>query len=214
MTMKNIKAILWDNDGVLVDTEHLYFEATRATLARWSIAFTEAQYREFFLRLGTGTRHFVTEHGWSEEKFARFRAERGKAYSALLRDGVPPIEGVADVLAGLHGRYIMGIVTSSQREHFDLIHASSGLLKYFDFVLAANDYENLKPHPEPYLKGLARTGVAPHECLVIEDTERGLAAATAAGLQCVIVPSRLTAGVEFRGAYRVLRDIRELPELL
>jgi len=214
MPIQKFKALLWDNDGVLVDTEHLYFEATRATLARWDIAFTEEQYQELFLRQGTGTRYFVAQHGWSDEDFARFRGERGAAYSALLREGVRLIDGVADVLAGVHGRYIMGIVTSSQQEHFDLIHASSGLLQYFQFVLAAGDYANLKPHPEPYLKGLARTGVAPQDCLVIEDSERGLAAATAAGLRCVIVPSRLTAGAEFRGAHRVLRDIRELPALL
>lgn len=214
MATGKLKAILWDNDGVLVDTEHLYFEATRATLARWGIVFTEAQYQDLFLRQGIGTRHFVSAHGWSDGDFARFRGERGTAYSALLRAGVRPIAGVAEVLARLHGTYIMGIVTSSQREHFDLIHASSGLLQYFEFVLTAGDYENLKPHPEPYLKGLARTGVAADECLVIEDTERGLAAAAAAGLRCVVLPSRLAPGADFCGAYRILSDIRELPALL
>jgi HAD superfamily hydrolase (TIGR01509 family) len=214
MPVRALKAILWDNDGVLVDTEHLYFEATRATLARWGFSLTIEQYQELFLRQGTGTRYFVAQHGWSEEQFARFRRERGDAYSALLRKGVRPIEGVADVLGRLHGRYVMGIVTSSQREHFDLIHASSGLRQYFQFALTAGEYAHLKPHPAPYLTGLARTGVAPDECMVIEDSERGLAAATAADLRCVVVPSRLTAGAEFRGAYRVLRNVRELPGIL
>jgi HAD superfamily hydrolase (TIGR01509 family) len=214
MPGRTLKAILWDNDGVLVDTEHFYFEATRATLERRGIGFTMEQYQEFFLRQGIGTRYFAERHGWSDEDFARFRCERGNAYSALLRTGVRPIDGVADVLARLHGRYVMGVVTSSQREHFDLIHASTGLRQYFGFVLTPGDYSHLKPHPAPYLAGLARTGVGPSECVVVEDSERGLAAATAAELRCVIVPSRLTAGEEFRGAYRVLRDIRELPAIL
>jgi HAD superfamily hydrolase (TIGR01509 family) len=214
MPRRTLKAILWDNDGVLVDTEHLYFEATRATLERRGFAFTMQQYQELFLRQGIGTRYVAARHGWSEEQFARFRRERGNAYSALLQKGVRLIEGVADVLARLHGRYVMGIVTSSQREHFDLIHASTGLRQYFEFVLTAGEYPHLKPHPAPYLTGLARTGVAPEECMVIEDSERGLAAAIAADLRCVVVPSRLTAGAEFRGAYRVLRDIRELPGIL
>ncbi|HXV10920.1 MAG TPA: HAD family phosphatase [Burkholderiales bacterium] len=214
MPVRTLKAILWDNDGVLVNTEHLYYEATRATLERWGVAFTIEQYQEYFLRQGVGTRYLVARHGWSEEEFARFRLERGTAYSALLRKGVRPIDGVADVLARLHGRYVMGIVTSSQREHFDLIHAASGLRQYFEFALTAGEYPCLKPHPAPYLAGLARTGVAPDECIVIEDSERGLAAATAAGLRCVVVPSPLTVGADFRGAYRVLHDIRALPGIL
>ena len=209
-----VSAILWDNDGVLVDTEHLYFEATRATLARWGIELTENDYRELFLRQGTGTLRFAAEHGWPEAELARFRRERSAAYSELRRGGTHVIDGVTDVVSSLHRRFTMGIVTSSQREHFELIHAASGLLRYFEFVLASGDYANPKPHPEPYLKGLERIGVAREECVVVENSERGLTAATAAGLRCIVVPSRLTAGAEFAGAYRVLRDIRELPAFL
>lgn len=212
--LNTIKAILWDNDGVLVDTEHLYFAATRDTLARRGIALTEDGYRELFLRQGTGTLHFAAEHGWSEAELAGFRRERSAAYSELLRAGAHVIDGVADVVRKLSPRFSMGIVTSSQREHFDLIHAGSGLLEHFEFVLASGDYANPKPHPEPYLKGLARIGVDKEQCVVVEDSERGLTAATAAGLQCIIVPSRLTAGAAFAGAYRILNEIRELPGLL
>lgn len=209
-----LKAILWDNDGVLVDTEHLYFLATRETLATRGITINEAQYLELFLQQSRGILHFAHEHGWSDEDLERVRRERSALYSTLLRGQSRVIDGVKDVLAALHGRYTMGIVTSSQREHFDIIHASSGLLEYFQFVIAAGDYHHPKPHPEPYLKAVARAGVARDACIVVEDSERGLAAATAAGLKCVIVPSRLTAGRPFAGAHRVLRDIRELLTLL
>ncbi|OGA51303.1 MAG: hypothetical protein A3F74_08020 [Betaproteobacteria bacterium RIFCSPLOWO2_12_FULL_62_58] len=102
----------------------------------------------------------------------------------------------------------------SQREHFEIIHARSGLLKYINFVLTSGDYDNPKPHPEPYLKAVERAGVAKEACIAIEDSERGLAAATAAGLKCVIVPSRLTAGRPFSGAYKVLGNIREVLTVL
>jgi HAD superfamily hydrolase (TIGR01509 family) len=118
------------------------------------------------------------------------------------------------VLAALHGRYTMGIVTSAQREHFDIIHAHSGLLRYFSFVLASGDYSEPKPHPAPYLKGLECAGVGARECLVIEDSERGLASATTAGIRCMVVPSRLTAGRPFTGAHRVLGNVRELLALV
>ncbi len=209
-----LRAILWDNDGVLVDTEHLYFLATQDTLATRGIAIDETQYLELFLQQSRGILHFAHEHGWSEEELTRVRRERSALYSALLREHSHVIDGAEEVLAALHGRYTMGIVTSSQREHFDIIHARSGLLKYIDFVLTSGDYENPKPHPEPYLKAVERAGVASNECIVIEDSERGLTAATAAGLKCVIVPSRLTAGRPFTAAYKVLSNIREVLELL
>ena len=209
-----LKAILWDNDGVLVDTEHLYFLATRQTLATRGIAIDEAQYLELFLQQSRGILHFAHENGWSEVELERARRERSALYSAMLREKSRVIDGVEEVLAALHGRYTMGIVTSSQREHFDIIHAASGLLKYFQFVITSGDYQNPKPHPEPYLKAIDRVRVPKDACIVVEDSERGLAAATAAGLRCIIVPSRLTAGRPFTGAYKVVGDIREVLTLL
>jgi beta-phosphoglucomutase-like phosphatase (HAD superfamily) len=108
----------------------------------------------------------------------------------------------------------MGIVTSSEKEHFGLIHRNSGLLQYFDFVIASGDYANSKPHPDPYLEAVRRSGVAPENCLVVEDSRRGLAAAVAAGLRCVVIPSSLTRTSEFPGAHRILNHIREVPPLL
>lgn len=209
-----IEAIFWDNDGVLVDTEHLYFEATRDVLATRGIALTGDDYLELFLRQSKGILHYAERHGWTAAELEEIRTVRGAHYSELLRSRARVIDGVEEVLAALHGRIAMGIVTSTHRAHFDIIHEKSGLLKYFDFVLASGDYSESKPHPAPYLKALERTGAAPDACLVIEDSERGLASATAAGLRCVMVPSRLTAGRDFPGAHRVLTDIRELLTLV
>lgn len=209
-----LKAVLWDNDGVLVDTEHLYFIATRDILATRGIDLTEERYLQLFLQQSRGILHFADEGGWTQDEIQLVRRERSDLYGALLREHSRVIDGVEEVLAALHGRYTMGIVTSSQREHFDIIHASSGLLKYFDFVLASGDYSYPKPHPAPYLTAVERARVTKDACVVIEDSERGLAAATAAGLKCVIVPSRLTAGRPFAGAHRILGNIREVLSLL
>lgn len=209
-----VDAIFWDNDGVLVDTEHLYFEATRDILATRGIELTGEHYIELFLQQSKGILHFAEAHGWSEAELEGIRRARGARYSALLRERSRVIDGVEDVLAALHGRIAMGVVTSTLREHFDIIHEKSGLRKYFDFVLASGDYSESKPHPAPYLKALERTGVDKDACLVVEDSERGLASATAAGLKCVMVPSRLTAGRTFPGAHRVLNDVREILTLV
>ena len=208
------KAILWDNDGVLVDTEHLYCEATRQVFASAGITLGDDDYRDMFLTGNMGAWHLLTAQGRSRSEVARMRDERNEIYSSLLRGRDHAIDGVRGVLQTLHGRYAMGVVTSSRRDHFEIIHATTSLLHYFDFVLTREQYVNSKPDPEPYLAGIARTGFSAAQCLAVEDTPRGLTAATGAGARCVVIPNALTAGGDFTAAYKVLRNIRELPAIL
>jgi beta-phosphoglucomutase-like phosphatase (HAD superfamily) len=105
----------------------------------------------------------------------------------------------------------MGVVTSSNREHFEIIHQRLDLLNHFEFVLTHESYVHSKPSPEPYLLGLERMGVAASEALVVEDSPRGLQAAMAAGIRCIIVRNALTQSCDFAGAYRV---VDTMPELL
>src|SRR4051812_39271019 len=212
--MGAIKAILWDNDGVLVDTEHLYRDATREVLATVGVHLTDEHYRELFLTQNSGAWHFAAELGHSESAIEAMRKDRDKRYGKLLAARNHAIAGVEDVLRELHGRYAMAIVTSSQRTHFDIIHSATGFLRYFDFVLAREDYANSKPDPEPYRTAIERMGLTPDECIAVEDTPRGLIAATGAGLRCIVIPNLLTQGGDFAAAHKVIAHVRELPRLL
>ena len=203
-----LKAILWDNDGVLVDTEGLYFQACRDELAARGIQIDEADFAATFLKSSAGIRAFVGDS--DETEFQALRTRRNERYSTLLRRGVEPIAGVEDALKTLRGKVRMGVVTSSRGDHFEMIHASSGLLPYFDFVLVREDYGRSKPEPEPYLAALVRNGLAADECLVVEDSERGLQAAVAAGIRCAVIPQGLTRTSDFSQAHVVLNDIGEL----
>jgi HAD superfamily hydrolase (TIGR01509 family) len=212
--MSDVKAIFWDNDGVLVDTEQLYFETTRQTIAPTGIDLTEAEFVELFLVQGRGAWHLLEERGVPLDEIDRLRDLRNATYAAELERAPRLVPGITDVLDALHGRYVMGIVTTCSRDHFDLIHRDSGLLKYFDFVLTPDDYPRKKPHPDPYLRAVEVSGVAPAQCVAIEDSERGLQSATAAGLRCFVVQTRLTRGRAFAGAARVLAAIGDLPAAL
>src|SRR5262249_11461234 len=103
------KAILWDNDGVLVDTEHLYFEATRQVLASAGVGLTEQQYIDHFLVEGRGAWHLLEERGVGASEIARLRDERNDLYGRLLRKGPRAIPGVAETLQALRGQYVMGV---------------------------------------------------------------------------------------------------------
>ena len=204
-----IRAVLWDNDGVLVDTEALYFDATREVLASVGAELTRDLFVRTSLEEGRSAFDLARERGTTEDEVKRLRSRRDERYSAFLRLGVPVFDGAEEVLSRLHGRVRMGVVTSAHREHFDLIHRSTGLVRYFDFVLAREDYESSKPHPDPYLAALERHGLRAEESVVIEDSVRGLLAARGAGIRCIVVPNALTRQGRFDGAHAVVGNLRE-----
>jgi HAD superfamily hydrolase (TIGR01509 family) len=208
-----IKAIFFDNDGVLVDTEHLYYEATRAVLAEIGAAVSEAQFIDLSLRQGRSVFDLISDR-CDAPAIEELRRRRNARYAALLAAGVPPLDGIADVLAALQARARLAVVTSSNPEHFDAIHAGTGLLRFFEFAITNRDYARSKPHPDPYLTALERAGCGAGEAIAIEDSERGLAAARAAGMRCIVVPRGLTRGGVFAGAHRVLADTREIVSAL
>jgi len=209
-----VQALLWDHDGVLVDTERLYFQATRELLASVGAVLDEETYRNLFLVAGTGAWHLAAERGCSEAEVAALKQRRGARYTELLLSEQVMIPGVLSLLTELHVDFRMAIVTSSHRDHFEAIHRTTGLPELFEFVLAREDYVESKPDPEPYLTAVRRLGVPPSECLVIEDSERGLRAAKAAGLQCWVIPSELTRHSDFARADRRFESLTELRKAL
>lgn len=204
------KALLWDHDGVLVDTERLYFQANREVLAGVGATLSEADYRYYLLVAGTGTWHLAAARGCSAAEIAELKHRRDERYQELLRGEDVTIPGVAELLAELHPRVRMAIVTSSRRADFDTIHARTTLTRHFELILAREDYRAAKPDPEPYATAVGRLGLHASECLVIEDSERGLSAAKAAGLTCWVIPSSLTRDSDFSTADRRFEDLRSL----
>jgi len=169
-----IEAILWDNDGILVDTERLFFESTRRILATIGIQLTSERFLELSMRQGRSAFDLATESGWQREQVTNLKRQRDLVYSKMLRKETRILPGVAETLKTLHGHTRMAVVTSSQRQHFDVMHANLGLVRYFEFVLAREDYGKTKPDPESYLLALERLGIKAPNCVAVEDSERGL----------------------------------------
>jgi HAD superfamily hydrolase (TIGR01509 family) len=209
-----IEAILWDNDGVLVDTESLFFAATRDTLARAEIIVTREAYIDHVLRSGRSLFDGLLSRGWGTAEIAALRSERDVLYAKELRRANLLIAGAAETVRMLAPRYRMAIVTSSLRTHLELAHRESGILSHFETVVAREDYKKSKPSPEPYLTAMTRLKLAPERCIAVEDSERGLTAALAAGLRCIIAPNELTRGGAFDAAATILPDITALPRVL
>jgi len=210
----NYHYIFWDNDGVLVDTERYYLQASREALARVDIELSNELFAEISLAAGQSVFDIAATSGVSEQSIAELKEWRYWRYAGLIGQEEIALDGVADVLNELQGRLGMAVVTSSQKHHFDIIHDRTGFLPYFDFCLTREDYTNSKPSAEPYQMALAHSGLAPEEVLVIEDSPRGLRAAKAAGLTCWVIPGHHTSAHDFPEADRILSDIRDVTDLI
>ena len=209
------KAILWDNDGVLVNTEVLFYEANKRYFRRHQIELDLDIYFEYFLCNSAGSWHLLREKGLNDEQILAARGKRNELYMELL-DSTPDLTtpGIDKVLQHFSEKCHMAIVTSSARDHFDRIHQRTGLLDHFKLVVALGDYRHEKPNPDPYLVAANRLGVSPADCIAVEDSPRGLKAAVAAGIPCIVMRTHLTSRHPFDGAYAVVDTPVELQNVL
>lgn len=205
--------ILWDNDGVLVDTEPLYFSATRRALNELGFDIEVSDYLRYMAK-GRTVWEIARDAGKTDAEISRHRERRNEYYQALLRSEPIEIEGAEEVLSSLAASYRMAIVTTSKRADFDLIHRNRGFLPHMDFVLASGDYARSKPAPDPYLAALERFGIDAESAVVIEDSERGLTSAVNAGIRCIVVANAFTAAHDFSAASARIDSLKELPAVL
>lgn len=207
------KQILFDNDGVLVDTEHWYYTASADVLQTMGLELPLERYRDIMIH-GQSAFLIAEEAGYSAAEVDAARARRNERYQHYLRTEDITIPGVVEVLAELSATYRMGIVTSALRCDFDLIHASRGITDTMEFVLCSGEYPRAKPYPDPYLMGLERLGGEKHETIIVEDSERGLRSAVSAQIECVIVHNRFTESHDFSQATHRIQRLEELIGLL
>ena len=199
---------------MLVDTEPLYFRANREVLEFLGISFDETQYAEYFLKSSLGLSNFLGKEGMDSREIKELLKKRDAVYARLLTTEEIFNPQLTPVIRTCSQKYFQGIVTSSLRSHFDAIHARTDLLSLFRFVLAREDYRQSKPHPEPYLLALEKTGFSQEEVLVIEDTPRGVQAAQAAGLRCLVLPSPYLQREDYPGNPSFMTSLMKLPEAI
>jgi HAD superfamily hydrolase (TIGR01509 family) len=212
-TLRGKKYILWDHDGVLVDTEKWYYEATQKALSEIGIDVPADLYLDF-MQDGKSLWTLASEKGIPAEVISTHKAIRNAYYRECLLNENIEIPGVTETLEALSRNFSMAVVTTSKREDFELIHRGRSILKYMDFVLTVEDYSRAKPDPEPYLTALRRFCALPREAVAVEDSARGLKSAVSAGIDCIIVENEFTHTHDFSVAAAKVGSIRDLTILL
>jgi HAD superfamily hydrolase (TIGR01509 family) len=208
------KYILFDNDGVLVHTEPLYFKANIKALKEFFDISLEFEEYMKIMSEGTTVWQKACDRGFSQKEIQIARNKRNGYYQEYLKSENILIDGVKEVLKELSKNYKMAIITTSRRVDFEIIHKDLGIVDFMDFVLCEEDYEFAKPHPQPYLKGLEIFGAAKNEAIVVEDSKRGLTAAYRAGIECVIVKNDFTTTQDFSQATFFIESLKQLKTIL
>ncbi|MEA3289074.1 MAG: HAD-IA family hydrolase [Campylobacterota bacterium] len=206
------KYILFDNDGVLVETEIWYYEASKRALKEFFDV--KIQFDDYMDIMTAGNGVWIAAKGAAQDKIDIARDQRDVYYQEYLRTEDTTIDNVHDVLNELAKKYKMGIVTTSRRVDFEIIHNNRGITDFMDFVLCVGEYTRAKPHPDPYLKGLEIFKAQKQEALVVEDSQRGLISANRAGIDCAIVHNEFTKTQNFSTAQHKIDSLDALLGIL
>ncbi len=208
--MKNIQAIFWDCDGTLVDSEKQFFAACRKVFKKYNVEITDQFISEENFTKNITVFELLRRAGYPEETILEAKKERNDVYAEILNESVEAIAGIDEILTLLHGKIPMAVVSNSYHRHLDIILKKSRLAHYFDFVVASEDVEHVKPNPEPYIQAVTKVGIKPENGLAIEDNIRGVIAAKGAGLTCFLVPNEMTRKQDYHYADRVFGNAYEL----
>lgn len=184
-----MKAVVFDMDGVLFDTERLCMETWREVAAKQGIANIELAVQGCIGLNRTDTRRFFSEHYGEEFPYEKFREMTSERMQMKLKNGVPLMPGVRELLHYLTEKRVHIGLASSTRQEMVLSHLKrTGLDKYFETVIGGDMIEHSKPLPDIYLLACAKLGVLPEESFAIEDSVNGIRSAYSAGMKAVMVP--------------------------
>lgn len=185
--MVNIKAVIFDMDGVIVDSEPIHFESDKMIMRYYGKEITD---EELFKYIGMPSIDM-----WEEVKVkygltAQIEeiSKRQSYYKKLLVENreLEPFDGIIQLLDKLKSKKIrIGLASSSSREFIELMLSKLGLKGYFEAIMSGEDVENGKPAPDIFLKASEQLNVESSSCLVIEDSMHGVKAAKSAGMKCI-----------------------------
>lgn len=178
-----IEGVVFDLDGTLVNSEHIYKESWLAVLPGWGVLIDPDDYATLFAGrpgMDTAQYHFGFSHGDAttllDDVLAHFWTVAPGRFQVI-----PGLTTLLDRLA----EFPLAIATSGRRVDVEKILAELGLRDKFVFIVTVDDVENGKPHPEPFLRAATGLGIAPERALAFEDAPNGLRSAKAAGMYCV-----------------------------
>jgi len=207
------RIVIFDFDGVLVDSERFHYSAYNAVFQKYGHTLDPVEYTKYWTSLGLGPKGEIERHRLSIDPDA-IRREKRPIFSEYCRNGTirffPEAREFVDRL--WRANKTLAIASGTMRSDIEAILVNEGLRERFGFVVGS-DTAALKPDPESFLMVLREMKATPSQAVVIEDAEKGVGAAIAAGLPVVVVRTKETRTIEFAGADLVLDSHTEMIEM-
>jgi HAD superfamily hydrolase (TIGR01509 family) len=216
--MDNIKAIIFDMDGVLVDSEPIHERAEMEICREFGMEVSKKEWDNFRgKKLEDIFSYASKKYGTGNEPIEEMIERKIARYLSLALREMELIDGAAEFLQKLKEskKYLYALTTSGRKIQQDQILSKFNLENFFPIMVTADDVKHGKPHPEPYLTTARLLGEAPADCLVIEDSDNGILSTRAAGcLACGITTTFPKERLEEAGADLVVASFMELDKIL
>lgn len=212
-----IRAVVFDMDGVLFDTERISRDSWLEVADAWNIPGIEENYVKVIGVNHTDGIDILHEAYGMDFDPESFMAECSKVMRRMITEqGIPVKKGVVELLEFLKERKIPVSICSSTRMQTIKRHLEqTGLDGYFDEIIGGDMVEHSKPRPDIYLKACEMLGIPPRDCIAVEDSPNGIRSAAAAGMMPVMVPDLVAPTEELRSlSYRVEPDLLHLRDFL
>jgi beta-phosphoglucomutase len=183
-----IRAVVFDFDGVLADSEPLHLLAYQEVLAPMGVTLSRDEYYAAYLGYDDAGvfSALAAAHGWdlSAAKLTALIGKKGRVFDAIVERTDVLYPGATECIEGL-GQYSLGIASGALRPEIEAVLRRARLERHFKFIVASGDTPKSKPSPDPYIRAAELHGIPAAECVAIEDSRWGIESAKAAGLPCV-----------------------------
>jgi HAD superfamily hydrolase (TIGR01509 family) len=189
--MAQIGAVIFDLDGVLVDTEHVWDDARKELARERGRPWPEDASRAMMGMSSLEWSRYMHEVVGLPEPPEEISAEVVRRLQDIYRRELPLFDGAASAVERVAKRWPLGLASSSNRELIDLVLELSGLAEYFKATVSSEEVPRGKPAPDVYLEAARRLGVQPERCAAVEDSENGIRSAKAAEMRVLAIPNAL-----------------------
>ncbi len=204
-----ISTIICDMDGLLSDSETLHLKAYQQTLAHFGVTLTDQEYIDLWIRDGQGITQFVEREQLTLDPL-KVHNHKLKIFWDMLETDLKPMPFALDFLERMKGNYRLLLASNSYSKNVLFIIKQLGMAHFFELCAFKESVTRTKPSPDIFLYLTNELNINPSECVVIEDAQKGIIAAHAAGMKSIAVPNEYTSDNDFSLADIIVTNLQEI----